>query len=100
MMCFGQVPKSKQAAHMPDSIREPENLDFSLSPLPIPARFQYVRYNGACYPGAEGVVGLDGGANCQLFAYELLPPRPGAPTLRSTSAAAWPSTFLSAPAPP
>jgi hypothetical protein len=57
---------------MPHSIREPENLDFSLSPLPIPERFHHVRYNGARYPGAEGVVGLDGGANCQQFAYELI----------------------------
>src|SRR5260370_13896865 len=57
---------------MPHSIREPENLDVSLSPLSIPARFHHVRYNGACYPGAEGVVGLDGGANCQQFAYELI----------------------------
>ena len=57
---------------MLDSVREPENLDFSLSPLPIPARFHHVRYNGARYPGAEGVVGLDGGANCQQFAYELI----------------------------
>ncbi len=57
---------------MTHSIREPENLDFSLSPLPIPARFHHVRYNGTRYPGAEGVVGLDGGANCQQFAYELI----------------------------
>jgi hypothetical protein len=39
---------------MSPSLREPENLDFSLSPLPIPARFHHVRYNGARYPGAEG----------------------------------------------
>jgi len=57
---------------MPDPSREPENLDFSLSPLVIPARFHHVRYNGARYPGAEGVAGLDGGANCQQFAYELI----------------------------
>src|SRR5881227_2037458 len=57
---------------MPHSTREPENLDFSLSPLPIPGRFHHVRYNGAHYPGAAGVVGLDGGANCQQFAYELI----------------------------
>jgi cell wall-associated NlpC family hydrolase len=57
---------------MSHSLREPENLDFSLSPLPIPARFRHVRYNGARHPGAEGVVGLDGGANCQQFAYELI----------------------------
>jgi lipoprotein Spr len=57
---------------MSPCLREPENLDFSLSPLTIPARFHRVRYNGARYPGAEGVVGLDGGANCQQFACELI----------------------------
>jgi hypothetical protein len=57
---------------MPHSDREPTNFDFSLSPLVIPARFHHVWYNAARYPGAAGVVGLDGGANCQLFAYELL----------------------------
>jgi hypothetical protein len=57
---------------MPHSTREPECLDFSLSPLTIPERFYHVRYNGARYPGAEGVVGLDGGANCQQFVYELI----------------------------
>lgn len=29
-------------------------------------------YNGAHYPGAAQVKGLEGGANCQQFAYELL----------------------------
>jgi cell wall-associated NlpC family hydrolase len=57
---------------MTDSAREPESLDFSLSPLTIPERFHHVRYNGARYPGAAGVAGLDGGANCQQFAYELI----------------------------
>jgi murein DD-endopeptidase / murein LD-carboxypeptidase len=57
---------------MPHSNREPENLEFSLSPLTIPARFHHVGYNGAHYPGAQGVVGLDGGANCQQFAFELI----------------------------
>ena len=57
---------------MPRSAREPENINFSHSPLPIPERFRRVRYAGARHPGAEGVVGLDGGANCQQFAYELL----------------------------
>jgi murein DD-endopeptidase / murein LD-carboxypeptidase len=52
--------------------RQPENLDFAHSPLPIPARFREVPYDGARYPGAEGVSGLDGGANCQQFAYELI----------------------------
>ena len=57
---------------MSPSIREPDNLDLSLSPLVIPARFHHVAYNGARFPGAEGVAGLDGGANCQQFAYELI----------------------------
>jgi cell wall-associated NlpC family hydrolase len=57
---------------MPQPIREPERPDFALSPLPIPERFHHVRYDGTRYPGAEGVVGLDGGANCQQFAYELI----------------------------
>ena len=57
---------------MPHSDREPTNLDFSRAPLAIPERFHHVRYNAAHYPGAAGVVGLDGGANCQQFAYELL----------------------------
>jgi lipoprotein Spr len=57
---------------MPNSAREPENIDFSRSPLPIPARFRHVPYHDARYPGAPGVAGLGGGANCQQFAYELL----------------------------
>src|SRR5262245_52988680 len=57
---------------MPHSTREPENVEFSLSPLPIPACFHHVPYNGARHPGAEGVVGLEGGTNCQQFAYELI----------------------------
>lgn len=40
--------------------------------LTVPARFMSVRYSGACYPGAPGVIGLAEGANCQCFAYELL----------------------------
>lgn len=38
----------------------------------IPAAFWTVAYDGARYPGASGVKGLAGGANCQQFAYELL----------------------------
>ena len=40
--------------------------------LIIPAAFWTVTYNGARFPGAPGVKGLTGGANCQQFAYELL----------------------------
>jgi cell wall-associated NlpC family hydrolase len=40
--------------------------------LSIPAAFFDTTYDGRRYPGAPGVRGLDGGANCQLFAYELL----------------------------
>ena len=38
--------------------------------LEVPPHFMQVRYNTACYPGARE--GLEHGANCQLFAYELL----------------------------
>lgn len=38
----------------------------------IPDRLWRVPYNAQRYPGAPGTTGLDGGANCQLFAYELL----------------------------
>lgn len=40
--------------------------------LTIPAALMTVRYNGARYPGAPGVQGIEGGANCQQFAYTLL----------------------------
>lgn len=40
--------------------------------LTVPTHLMSVRYSGACYPGAPGVTGLVEGANCQLFAYELL----------------------------
>jgi cell wall-associated NlpC family hydrolase len=43
----------------------------SASPLPIPERFHAVRYNAARFPGAPGR-GLEGGANCQRFAYEFI----------------------------
>lgn len=42
------------------------------SEIRIPDAFWGVTYNGAHYPGAPGVEGLQGGANCQQFAYELL----------------------------
>lgn len=40
--------------------------------IEIPQRFYEVTYNGAHYPGSPKNNGLEGGANCQVFAYELL----------------------------
>ncbi|HVW03296.1 MAG TPA: NlpC/P60 family protein [Planctomycetaceae bacterium] len=40
--------------------------------LTIPVHFYKVVYDYERYPGAPGVNGLEGGANCQLFAYELI----------------------------
>jgi cell wall-associated NlpC family hydrolase len=40
--------------------------------LVIPDEFWDVPYDGVRFPGAPGVSGPGGGANCQLFAYELL----------------------------
>ena len=40
--------------------------------IEIPKRFLAIRYNGDHYPGAPGVNGLIGGANCQHCAYEIL----------------------------
>lgn len=43
--------------------------------IELPDTFWEVRYVGARYPGSPGVrarPGLDEGANCQLFAYEVL----------------------------
>ena len=39
--------------------------------IEIHPRYWTVRYNGAVFPGS-GHDGLDGGANCQVFAYALL----------------------------
>lgn len=44
------------------------NIDISL----LPDDFWIVPYNGANYPGAVGVSGLNGGANCQQYAYSIL----------------------------
>lgn len=38
----------------------------------LPPHFWLVRYNGLRYPGAPGDRGLESGANCQRFAYEVL----------------------------
>ena len=40
--------------------------------LPGSARFHQVLYNHERYPGAPGVRGLVGDANCQQYAYEFL----------------------------
>ena len=47
-------------------------LELSKFPIEIPERFHKVRYDGKCYPGAPGVRGLRGGANCQHYAYEFV----------------------------
>jgi lipoprotein Spr len=47
-------------------------LELSKSPIEIPEHFHKVRYDGKCYPGAPGVRGLMGGANCQRYAYEFV----------------------------
>ncbi len=40
--------------------------------LDIPNHFLNVPYSAECYPGAEGFSKLEKGANCQLFAYEII----------------------------
>lgn len=47
-------------------------LDLSRSPIKIPERFQKVLYDAKRYPGAPGVRGVAGGANCQQNAYEFV----------------------------
>jgi len=48
------------------------NLDLQQCPIAVPEIFWDVRYNAEHFPGAPGVRGVDGGANCQQFAYTLL----------------------------
>ncbi|GAB2823075.1 hypothetical protein GCM10027276_26800 [Comamonas piscis] len=50
----------------------PEALDLRRSPLLVPARFHGVPFVFDRYPGAPGVSGLTGGANCQQYAYAFL----------------------------
>ncbi|MGO4570069.1 NlpC/P60 family protein [Rhizobium sp. 2YAF20] len=47
-------------------------LDHHQSPIEIPSQFWDVRYNGAHFPGAAGATGVEGGANCQQYAYSIL----------------------------
>lgn len=47
-------------------------LDLSRSPIDIPERFRDVRYNADHFPGAPGIRGVEGGANCQQYAYSIL----------------------------
>jgi murein DD-endopeptidase / murein LD-carboxypeptidase len=47
-------------------------LDLSRSPVKIPERFRKVLYDPKHYPGAPGVRGVTGGANCQQYAYEFV----------------------------
>jgi lipoprotein Spr len=47
-------------------------LDHCQSPIDIPPQFWGVRYNGAQFPGAVGVTGVESGANCQQYAYSIL----------------------------
>lgn len=49
-----------------------DRLDLSRSPIEIPERFRGVRYNADHFPGAPGVHELEGGANCQQYAFSLL----------------------------
>ncbi|MBP1844883.1 hypothetical protein J2046_003150 [Rhizobium petrolearium] len=47
-------------------------LDLYRSPIDIPKRFWDVRYNPDHSPGAPGVMEVEGGANCQQYAYSVL----------------------------
>ena len=40
--------------------------------IAIPAHLRQVKYNPDCFPGAPGVRGVEGGANCQHYAYTVL----------------------------
>lgn len=40
--------------------------------IPIPQKFLDARYDASKYPGSANCTGVENGANCQYFAYELL----------------------------
>jgi len=47
-------------------------LDLSRTSIAIPEEFRELRYNGGHFPGAGATSGVEGGANCQQYAYSLL----------------------------
>ncbi len=47
-------------------------LDLSRSAIEVPVHLRDVRYSAGHFPGAPGVFGVEGGANCQLYAYAVL----------------------------
>ena len=46
--------------------------DLSRSPLPIPPHLRDIPYKAAQFPGAPGASGVEGGTNCQQYAYTVL----------------------------
>lgn len=51
---------------------ETDALDLSRSPIAIPPQFWGIRYNGDNFPDALGTHGIEGGVNCQQYAYSVL----------------------------
>lgn len=49
-----------------------ETISFNSSPLLIPEHFHAVPYKTDCFPGSDKSRGIEQGANCQYFAYELI----------------------------
>jgi len=47
-------------------------LDLSRSAIAIPVHLRDVRYNAVHFPGAPNWLGVEGGANCQQYAYAVL----------------------------
>lgn len=46
--------------------------DLHRSAIEIPREFWDVRYSAQHFPGAPGICGVEGGANCQQYAYSIL----------------------------
>jgi murein DD-endopeptidase / murein LD-carboxypeptidase len=47
-------------------------LDLSRSAVAIPVHLRDVRYTADHFPGAPNVLGVEGGANCQQYAYAVV----------------------------